>query len=300
MKKYIVREGDTMWSISKATGVRLNLLMAANPQVTDPNRLKPGNVIVIPELYKKTATPTKPSSKPSNPQMEPAQAGEVPPYFGFVWPHVVKAGDTWESIAAMHNASVAQLQELNPSQPEGRLPEGQVIYVPGVTSQGLAGPGAPTAPGGMYPEPEMGPQPEVYPGPGVIPDEGMVPQPGFEPFGPHTHYPYRIRSAPGFMPGVSPVKPAHSGYWAFIPYHPHFYGLPPVPAMKVPSPHMQLPATWYSEWDDSSSSWRGGESSSWNVAREWDDAGAPQENLFTGTLEEDAYDESREARRDSD
>ncbi len=117
MKKYIVRDGDTMWTISKETGVRLNLLMAANPQVTDPNRLRPGNVIVIPELYKKTAA--KPSGEPSRPPTEPAPAGAVPPYFGFVWPHVVKAGETWESIAAGYNASVAQLKELNPESTRG-------------------------------------------------------------------------------------------------------------------------------------------------------------------------------------
>ena len=59
MKKYIVREGDTMWEISKATGVRLNLLMAANPQVKDPNQLRPGSLIVVPELGKHDSSATQ-------------------------------------------------------------------------------------------------------------------------------------------------------------------------------------------------------------------------------------------------
>ncbi len=351
MKKYIVRDGDTMWTISKETGVRVNLLMAANPQVTDPNRLRPGNVIVIPELYKKSAT--KPSGEPLKPPNEPAPAGAVPPYFGFAWPHVVKAGETWESIAARYNASVAQLKELNPSQPEGMVSEGQVIYVPGVTSQGTSasgsqtqttlspggqpygtppaqyppesaqpwqpetyGPGGPQyqlpagypgaaigpqpmysnpmpyAPGGMYPEPGMVPQ-GVYPGP-VVP-----PQPGFEPYGPHTHYPYRTRKAPGFIPGANVVKPAYSGYWAFIPYQPHLYGMPPVPVMKVRSPHMQSPATWYSDGGDSGFSWRGDETSSWNV-RGWEDSAASPEKPASRAHADEGHDESREAQRDSD
>ncbi|CAM3737477.1 LysM peptidoglycan-binding domain-containing protein [Alicyclobacillus pomorum] len=333
MKKYIVRDGDTMWTISKETGVRLNLLMAANPQVTDPNRLRPGNVIVIPELYKKTET--KPSGEPSRPPTQPAPAGAVPPYFGFVWPHVVKAGETWESIAAGYNASVAQLKELNPSQPEGRVREGQVIYVPGVTSQGTPTPGSETqampSPTGQpygapdqYPPEDMQPWPPetfgsgaqpyhpptgyppnampyppggMYPGPGVMPQQGTVPQPGFEPYGPHTHYPYRTRKAPKLIPGANMVRPAYSGYWAFIPYQPHLYGMPPVP--MAPSPPMHLPAAWYSDGNDSSSSWRGGEDSDWTVM-EWEESVASQENRASRSHVEKAHDESRETQRDSD
>jgi LysM repeat protein len=54
MKKYVVREGDTMWSIAEANGIRPKLLMASNPQVRNPNQLKPGTVIIIPELTKGT------------------------------------------------------------------------------------------------------------------------------------------------------------------------------------------------------------------------------------------------------
>ncbi|QSO46247.1 LysM peptidoglycan-binding domain-containing protein [Alicyclobacillus mengziensis] len=54
MKKYVVREGDTMWSIAEVNGIRPKLLMASNPQVRNPNQLKPGTVIIIPELTKNT------------------------------------------------------------------------------------------------------------------------------------------------------------------------------------------------------------------------------------------------------
>lgn len=43
-----VRPGDTLYSIARRHGVSLPRLIAANPQVTDPNRIYPGQTVVIP------------------------------------------------------------------------------------------------------------------------------------------------------------------------------------------------------------------------------------------------------------
>ena len=43
-----VRPGDTLYSIARRNGVSLPRLIAANPQVTDPNRIYPGQTVVIP------------------------------------------------------------------------------------------------------------------------------------------------------------------------------------------------------------------------------------------------------------
>lgn len=43
-----VRPGDTLYSIARRYGVSLPRLIAANPQVTDPNRIYPGQTVVIP------------------------------------------------------------------------------------------------------------------------------------------------------------------------------------------------------------------------------------------------------------
>jgi LysM repeat protein len=85
MKKYVVEQGDTMWSIAEAMGIRPKLLMASNPQVKNPNQLRPGSVIVIPELTKSqsvgnvpTGTNVTPASQAptteSNPPMETVPA----------------------------------------------------------------------------------------------------------------------------------------------------------------------------------------------------------------------------------
>ena len=45
---YIVRKGDTLWGIAKRYGVALTALIAANPQIKNPNLIYPGNEVTIP------------------------------------------------------------------------------------------------------------------------------------------------------------------------------------------------------------------------------------------------------------
>ena len=47
-KLYIVRKGDTLWGISKKYGVTLTALIAANPQIRNPNLIYPGDEVTIP------------------------------------------------------------------------------------------------------------------------------------------------------------------------------------------------------------------------------------------------------------
>ncbi|MGH2331910.1 SafA/ExsA family spore coat assembly protein, partial [Thermoanaerobacter mathranii] len=45
---YTVKPGDTMWSIANMFGVSLDALIRANPQISDPNLIYPGQQICIP------------------------------------------------------------------------------------------------------------------------------------------------------------------------------------------------------------------------------------------------------------
>lgn len=47
--KHVVKEGDTLWKLSKAWGVPLNMMIAANPQLKNPNVLLVGQVVNIPK-----------------------------------------------------------------------------------------------------------------------------------------------------------------------------------------------------------------------------------------------------------
>ena len=49
-KKVKVKKGETLSSIAKAAGVSLKELIQANPQITDPNLVKPGQIINVPDI----------------------------------------------------------------------------------------------------------------------------------------------------------------------------------------------------------------------------------------------------------
>ncbi len=173
MKKYVIRPGDTMYSISKTTGIRLPLLLASNPQITNPAQVQPGMTIVIPELGK----PAKNQQKSTKPQPTAAAktgkidkivkaekyAKNVPQYFGFVWPHVVQAGETVRSLIDRYGVTQRQIEELNPKlDPNRPLQSGTVLYIPYSASPSAKKPQAPV----------------------------VEPKPHNEE-GPHTHLPYR-------------------------------------------------------------------------------------------------------------
>ena len=45
---YTVKLGDTLWGIAKQFGVSLTALIAANPQIKNPNLIYPGNEVRLP------------------------------------------------------------------------------------------------------------------------------------------------------------------------------------------------------------------------------------------------------------
>ena len=45
---YTVKKGDTLWGIAKAYGVSLTALIAANPQIKNPNLIYPGDRVQMP------------------------------------------------------------------------------------------------------------------------------------------------------------------------------------------------------------------------------------------------------------
>jgi len=52
---YSVAKGDTLWSISQSLGVTLDYLIKSNPQISDPNRIFPGD-----KVYYKVVKAAKP------------------------------------------------------------------------------------------------------------------------------------------------------------------------------------------------------------------------------------------------
>ena len=47
-KQVLVYSGDTLWGIARRCGVTLSSLIAANPQIKNPNLIYPGNEVRLP------------------------------------------------------------------------------------------------------------------------------------------------------------------------------------------------------------------------------------------------------------
>ena len=74
MPKYIVRSGDTLTAIAARFGVSLAALEAANPQISDPNRIFPGQVVSIPGSFQRPDRTMSSSSATLSPRSLPVSA----------------------------------------------------------------------------------------------------------------------------------------------------------------------------------------------------------------------------------
>lgn len=104
---YIVKPGDTMWSIANMFGIPLDCLIRANPHIHDPNLIYPGQHICIPAYC-------------------------PPPYYHHCKTmYTVKSGDTMWSIANMFGIPLDCLIRANPQIPNPNLIyPGQLICIP--------------------------------------------------------------------------------------------------------------------------------------------------------------------------
>ena len=99
-----------MSGIAAKFNVSLPALEAANPQIADPNRIFPNELIHVP------------GSPSSAPHPEP-----VPPH---VVTYVVQSGDTMSAIATAHHLSLAALEAANPQVPNPNvIHPGQVLNI---------------------------------------------------------------------------------------------------------------------------------------------------------------------------
>lgn len=126
---YRVRPGDTLSAIAAKFNVSLSALEAANPQIADPDKIFPDELVRI----------------PSSGALE-HNVVVMPPRFVT---YVVRAGDTMSAIAAAHNMSLTALEAANPqvTNPDLIHP-GETLNVAGPASTGSGSQLPPPSPEG--------------------------------------------------------------------------------------------------------------------------------------------------------
>lgn len=101
---YVVQRGDYLTKIARACGVSYTELLKANPGITNPSRIFPGQVLNIP-------------------------SSTIPVTGGTPTAYTVQAGDTLFSIGQRYGLSVAELQAANPGVGSA-ISAGQVLNIP--------------------------------------------------------------------------------------------------------------------------------------------------------------------------
>ncbi|KAG4434910.1 hypothetical protein IFR05_009608 [Cadophora sp. M221] len=118
--KYTIQSGDTYGSIAAKLGTTVVAIQAANPGV-NPNALQVGSQINIPSTTQPNPGPVTPTPAPTTPA---------------TGTYVIQAGDTFTTIAAKFNTSVAAIEAANPNVKPTSLQVGQSINLPSGSSSG--------------------------------------------------------------------------------------------------------------------------------------------------------------------
>ena len=118
---YVVQPGDTLYAISRQTGVAVSEIAAAN-NLVNPNYIYPGQVLIIPEGGQVPAPP--PEATPL-----PTQLPDIPT--GPSGTYVVRPGDTLSQIAVIHGVSILSLVQANNLVNPNLIYAGQTLIIPG-------------------------------------------------------------------------------------------------------------------------------------------------------------------------
>lgn len=111
---HLVESGDNLWSIAQSHGLTLRAVVAANPQITDPGLIRPGDRVHL---------STAPAKAPDKVK--------------------VAAGDTMWRLAGKHSVDLPAFIAANPQVANpGLIQPGQTLFLPtlSVTTQGVIRP----------------------------------------------------------------------------------------------------------------------------------------------------------------
>lgn len=128
---HTVERGDTLWQIAKMHHVSLDALIAANPQIMDPNKILPGSQIYVPSHagHPRGICPLEPQAAEPKAQTftQPLEA-DLPMIYQ------VNQGESWQIVAARYGLTVVELKRCNGHLANEELACGNKILIPSVAS----------------------------------------------------------------------------------------------------------------------------------------------------------------------
>lgn len=229
---YTIRSGDTMFAIARRANIPLQSLIDANPQIVDPNVIRPGQIICIPSSRPVISCPggriytvvqgdtmyeiarrnniSLDALVRANPQIKdpseifPGQEICIPGVPQVTCPggtlYTVKAGDTMYQIAQQNRISLATLVAANPqiTNPDRIFP-GQMICIPRATGGEMPAMPGPSAPGPAIPGPRLPVTPPVCPP--SAPPANILPAPVTPPA---TTLPGPVTPPTATLPAINP------------------------------------------------------------------------------------------------
>jgi len=152
---YIVQPGDSWTSVARKTGFSVRDLQAANPgSIRTSGWLIVGEELALPGAATATATPTAtPASATPEATVRETVSAAI---------YVVRAGDSWTSVARRTGFSVRDLQAANPKavRASGWLIVGEELALPGTATPAVPATPEPTP---DTPEPTETPAPTQEP-----------------------------------------------------------------------------------------------------------------------------------------
>jgi LysM repeat protein len=122
---YLVKAGDTLFSIAMAQDVTVQEFLNANPALNaNPNSLQIGQALTIPNCTPSTiVTPASASPTPSSPSSTTSEGTRS---------HTIQQGDTLFRIAAQYGVTVADIVAANPElgSENAIIFPGQILVIP--------------------------------------------------------------------------------------------------------------------------------------------------------------------------
>ncbi|HSF86212.1 MAG TPA: phage tail tip lysozyme [Acidimicrobiia bacterium] len=115
--EHVVQSGETLKTIAAAYGTTVAQMIAANPDLEDPDRIAKNQVLQIPSGEVASA---------EEPQAAPGDTTTTS--------YTVQSGDTLKAIAASHDVTLTAVIAANPDIEPDNIRRGQVITIPAATA----------------------------------------------------------------------------------------------------------------------------------------------------------------------